>query len=61
MEDFGFESCGVIDFNCGYIKLKLSFRKDDGVNREKRTVRERFDRCTISTNVNLFTKFWVIG
>jgi hypothetical protein len=35
MGDFGFKSCGVIDFNCEYIKLKLSFRKDDEVNREK--------------------------
>jgi hypothetical protein len=56
MENIGFESGGVIDFDCRNIELKLSFRKDDRINREIWTVRKGFNGSTINTNVYSFTK-----
>jgi hypothetical protein len=60
VEDFGFEDDWIIYLDCRNIELKLCFREDCWINRGIGTVGESFDWGTISTNMYLFTKIWVI-
>jgi hypothetical protein len=60
VRDFGFEVDGVVDLDSGDIELKLSFWKDDWVNRREEMIGKGFDGCTVSTNMYLLTKIWAI-
>jgi hypothetical protein len=56
MGNFGLECERIVDFDSRNIKLKLCFREDCEIDREKWMVSESFYGCSIGTNVYPFPK-----